>query len=289
MSSEEFSFPRRSEGGLAAADVFYRGYNEFYFYVEDEDQENLYFEILRKLFPDVELEKIFPLGGKSNVLAHSMEESNQIIEKRVYLLDKDFDDLLGVKQDIKGVFYLGDFCIENYFLEEEALIEIVHESHPKKQLEEIRSNLSLSEVIPSIGSNLRPLFALFFLAQKSNLGIENSSQKPEVFCQKRCLWEVCPELLAKYSSRVSALLVEVGDEQPSVPLQSDPRLVDFEAALDGEIVSGKFWLAMLFHYLKSKYNLGSITFDSFVFRTAKKCSFERLASLVEEVDATYRS
>ena len=66
MVNEDLSLPRRSEGGLAAVDVFYRSYNDFYFYVEDADQESLYFSILEKLFPDSEFSKIFPLGGKPN-------------------------------------------------------------------------------------------------------------------------------------------------------------------------------------------------------------------------------
>lgn len=287
MVNEDLSLPQRSEGGLAAIDVFYRSYNDFNFYVEDADQENLYFSILKKVFHNVDFAKIFPLGGKPNVLAHSKDPNNGSLAKRIYILDKDFDDLLGQKENSQGLFYLDRFCIENYFLEEEALVEVVVESQPKLKKEEIQEELSLHSKIPEIGGNLETLFALFYLAQLEKLGIANCRQKPEAFCKPRRLWEVCPELLTKYLAELSALCEEQGVAKPAEPLRSDPRLINFYIASQARIVSGKFWLAMLFHHIKSKYNLGSITFDSFVFRTAKSCAFESLNQLVEEVRATY--
>lgn len=287
MVDQRISLPQRSEGGLAAADVFYRSYNEFYFYVEDEDQENLYFSILKKIFPHVSFEKIFPLGGKPSVLAHAKDQVSQSLDKRVYILDKDFDDLLGIKEEIRGVFYLDKFCIENYLLKEEALIEIVVESNPKQNRASIRDNLSLETKIPLIGGNLRTLFGLFFFVQLERLGIKNCKCKPEAFCKQNELWDVCPTLLNNYLDKILIRCAELGTEAPKKQLENDARLASYFLANGDEIVSGKFWLAMLFHYVKSKYNLGNITFDSFVFRLSKNCSFEDLGALVDEVQATF--
>ena len=38
--------PAHSPAGLAARDVLWRGFNDINFYVEDAEQENLYFEIV---------------------------------------------------------------------------------------------------------------------------------------------------------------------------------------------------------------------------------------------------
>lgn len=287
MGKKEAVLPQRSQGGLAAADVFYSSYNDFYFYVEDEDQENLYFTVLSKVFSDMDFAKIFPLGGKLNVLRHAKDAANSDIEKRVYLLDKDFDDLLDIKEDVKGVFYLDAFCIENYFLDEEAVVEVVLESHPKAKRDNIREELSLHGVIPVVGENLKMLFALFFFVQLENLDILNSSQKPEKFCKKGALWEPCPDLVEKYWDAVADRCKAEGTPQPAKNVLEDARLNAFRLASTMEVVSGKFWLSMLFHYVKSKYTLGSITFDSFVFRVASKCSLEELSSLAEEVKVAH--
>ncbi|ATG42383.1 hypothetical protein PhaeoP18_00420 [Phaeobacter piscinae] len=264
-------------------DVFYVGFNEVNFYVEDAEQENLYFEILRKKFPDVRLEKIFPLCGKPNVLQHAKDEGNSEIPHRVYILDKDFDDFLGKKEALDNVFYLDRFCIENYVLDEDALIEFVVETDPKLKRDEIREHLGLEAVLPEIGENLRELFAVFLLIQQEALGIPNCKEKPEKFCKSKRLWEPCPTLIGGYLTTVNTALDEKGANRLPSPAMPDPRFEDFRKAAAETVVSGKFWLAMVFHYIKSKYGLGSITFPSFVFRTAKNCSFSSMDAFAAEV------
>ncbi|KIC29724.1 DUF4435 domain-containing protein [Leisingera sp. ANG-S5] len=287
MTSETQGIPERSAGGLAAADLFFSRFNDCNFYVEDADQENLYFEILRKIFPGIELAKIFPLGGKANVIDHARDAANNSIENRIYILDKDFDDLLEKKEDLQSVFYLDRFCIENYLLDESALIELVVETHPKKKRESIREELSLQAMIPQIGEALRELFAAFFFVQKEGLGLSNCKEKPEAFCQKGQLWKVCPALMQGYMNDITSSCEEQGVELPKDILFDDLRLEAFQASSTPEVISGKFWLSMVFHYIKSKYKLGAITFDSFVFRIAKNCSFVELESLAAEVRATH--
>ncbi|MCW8308199.1 DUF4435 domain-containing protein [Acidiphilium sp. PA] len=287
MTDKMIALPQRSEGGLAATDIFYRSYNEFYFYVEDADQENLYFVILKAIFPELIFEKIFPLGGKPSVLAHAKECGANSLQKRVYILDKDFDDLLNKKEDIKGLFYLDRFCIENFFLQEEAMVEIVVESDPKIGREEVRRNLRLEKTISEIGNDLRTLFSLFYFAQLEDLGIANCRLKPESFCKSKQLWEICPILMSKYLDDINAICDQRGIPKPAEPLSSDTRLLGFYRASESQIISGKFWLSMLFHYIKSKYRLGSVTFDSLTFRAAKNCNFEGLRWLVVDVLATY--
>lgn len=285
MNSNEQLLPQRSDGGLAAMDAFYRGFNEVNFYVEDADQENLYFEILKSVFPDVKLEKIFPLGGKSNVLSHAKDSSNSAIEHKVYILDKDFDDLLNKKETVDCVHYLDKFCIENYLLDENALVEVVIETDPKLSRDQIRDSLALDTVLPAIGQELREIFGLFFLVQMEELGIPNCKEKPERFCNKKRLWEPCPTLQNTYLERVNASLLEKAAGKITAPILGDSRLEAFCASDSSLVVSGKFWLAMIFHYLKSKYNFGSITFSSFVFRLAKNCDFSSMENFVTEVNA----
>ena len=89
-------FPSRSEDGKAALDIFYSDFNDINFYVEDKGQENLYEEIFRKLFPQFRIARVFPLGGKAAVLRHATTADNERIAAfRAYILDRDFDYLLG--------------------------------------------------------------------------------------------------------------------------------------------------------------------------------------------------
>lgn len=68
MITIEQSIPTKSDAFLKGIDIFYTQFNDVNFYIEDEDQENFYHSILKKLFPEIRLDKIFPLRGKDNVL-----------------------------------------------------------------------------------------------------------------------------------------------------------------------------------------------------------------------------
>src|SRR4051812_24509150 len=111
MISATDSLPIKTEAFLRGMDVLYFGFNDIEFYVEDEDQENLYLAIFKRLFPGVKLEKIFPLGGKKNVRDEARLHVGN--KKKVFVVDKDFDDLLGRKLSLPNLFYLDRYSIEN--------------------------------------------------------------------------------------------------------------------------------------------------------------------------------
>ena len=111
MLTPEESFPSFSVGYRDAQSVFYEQFNDVDFFVEDEEQENFYYSILNKLFPGVQIEKITPLRGKPHVIQHA--KNNHAKRKSVYIVDKDFDDLLGKIYKQPNLFYLDKYSIEN--------------------------------------------------------------------------------------------------------------------------------------------------------------------------------
>jgi hypothetical protein len=70
-------FPELTPAFLAGQDIFYTQFNDVDFYVEDINQENFYFEILKKIFSDIKFGKIFPLGGKQNVISDAKSEISE--------------------------------------------------------------------------------------------------------------------------------------------------------------------------------------------------------------------
>jgi len=286
VNSGDHDIPTRSADGLAALDVFYQEFNDINFYVEDEDQENLYEIILKKLFPTTKIARIFPLGGKCAVLNHALSDSNlQITAYRAYLVDKDFDDLLGTQLHHPNVFYLDRFCIENFLTEERAALEVVIENHPKKRRDELSAHLKLDEVIDGCYTSLRPLFALFFGVQHLKVPMKNCSIAPEAFCDPRRLWELKPDVLEAYRQELVAQSQAAGIEPPINDPLADPRLRPAVEAPTHVVVSGKYVAAQLFHFIKSNYSLGSMTFDSFIYRLAKNCALDSLNGLGQRISA----
>ena len=93
-------FPELTDSFLSGQDILYTQFNDIEFYVEDTEQEHFYFNILKKLFPDLNFEKIFPLNGKDNV--RDSARLNIGNKKKVYIVDLDFDHILN-KVDRKSV------------------------------------------------------------------------------------------------------------------------------------------------------------------------------------------
>lgn len=281
---EDNFLPKRSPEALAVLDIFYDEFNDVHFYVEDEDQENLYEIILRRMFPELKIARIFPLGGKQAVLDHVPQaHAGGAKPRSIYLVDKDFDDLLGAKVQKPMLFYLDRYCIENYFAEPDAILEVVVESAPKLKRADIAAELDLPRKIEDFIESLRPLFQLFYCVQRFGLGIKNSSLPAERFCNERLRWQVDPIKLSDYQTQVTlAASKTINAAALADPLQHQE--VTALGQLDPHtVISGKHLCTLVFHYVKSKYNLGSITFESFLFRICKNSSMNALHHLASEI------
>lgn len=64
--------PRYSKAASFVLDKFFATANDINFYFEDEGWEAFYERLLARLFPNLNIEKIFCLGGKSEVLKKSI-------------------------------------------------------------------------------------------------------------------------------------------------------------------------------------------------------------------------
>src|SRR5690242_18796316 len=74
----------------------FRRYNDIDIYVEDTANRNMY-EVLfnRMLEGHAKVERIFQLGGREAVIASCKNDQQDTHRKRIYIVDGDFDYLLG--------------------------------------------------------------------------------------------------------------------------------------------------------------------------------------------------
>src|SRR6185437_17024386 len=117
--------PEKTASFLLGQDILYQQFNDLDIYVEDENQENLYHSCLSKLLSTIRIEKIFPLRGKDNVIFES--KLNIGNKRKIYIIVKDFDDILGKSIIQPNLFYLERYSIENYALEEKSIIALIIE------------------------------------------------------------------------------------------------------------------------------------------------------------------
>lgn len=277
MISEEESFPSSSPEALANRDILFTQFNEVFFFVEDEDQENFYWELLRKLFPTLPFENVFPLGGKTAVITH-VETNNSA--HHIYILDKDLDDLLSAKRTFANVFYLDLYCIENYLLEEEAVLELLISEDPKLIRSEVRLGLEFGKFLSSVSRVLSVLFELFYVVQKWRLQIPSTGMRIFSFFSKKAF---SPELVDDYYEKVKLQSVSQGLPIDWPKEMAEAHSIFSSATVSHQHISGKYVLEMLKCELLKKYNLRFLNEYALNYRLVRECSLNNMSSIKEAI------
>lgn len=285
MVSEAESIPRVSESALYARSTLFQQFNAIDFYVEDEEQENLYFTIIKKLFPLIRLKNIFPLRGKQNLLARAFSQEVSA-RKSVYIADKDFDDILGKVQVKENVFYLRRFCIENYLLEEAAFVGFVVSELPRLKREDIIVLLKFAIHLQGIVKELRKLFSLYLIVQRIPLRVKSTAMPLNQVFKSDSRASLDPAFLESYGKTVASALRK-HNETLILHEEIEQCSAWFdENDLTAAHISGEYIIWRLAHITKTQFNVvNDITIDSLRYRLAEYCSFESLGELKVRIQA----
>ena len=144
---------RYSQEGLEARPDFYASYADITIIVEDVGKENFYGEVMRRLLQgQPKTARVLGVGGKSQVLKRISErDETQQGRREFYLVDGDFDELLGVEfSDIVCSYRLRRYDIESYLVEELAVCTIASEEKPSIDADQFQDSLELSDWISDV-------------------------------------------------------------------------------------------------------------------------------------------
>jgi hypothetical protein len=276
------SIPRRSNKGLQGQDILWTQFNDISFFIEDDFQENLYFQILKKLFPNVKLSKIFPLGGKTSIIKKAIKCSTN--NKKVFILDNDFDEILNLKETLPNLFYLQRYSIENYLFEPASVYELIKEENTKVKLRTIKNQFNFFNFINDCSSILLELSAHFFLIRKFELGIKYLNIDPH----RDCDWESTPNQIKITSVRDFYLNVENSLKLKRPRIKYSKQLVlarkHFKATKAIINIPGKYLANLLKVVLKKIFNFVQCSIDSFIYRLMKNCSLTSLHFLKDAIE-----
>lgn len=148
--------------------VFFRYKNTVDVFVEDSYDEEFYKVLVNRIFEKTghKVNKLIALGGKDNVIEACKNDQKKREVKRVYIVDGDLELINDSNEsEIDYLFVLNKYCIENYLIQEEPLVEIIHDNILIDK-EKIAKTLSFQNWLKGISDDLVELFIHYSLCKR---------------------------------------------------------------------------------------------------------------------------
>lgn len=280
--SIELGFPSLTASFLRGQDIFYKQFNEISFFIEDTGQERFYYNILKKLFPNLKVEKIFPLDGKKNVIDDA--RLNILDKTKVYIVDLDFDEILERTQSIVNLFYLDKYSIENYLCSKENIYEVIREKNPRLSNRDIEKKFNLHKCQMEWKKLLSELSSSFIVIQMHSLGKEYYGINPardfdlntSPVCYKNNFiinYFIELEVYLKTKNRRYSLNAQIKKYKKHYKTK--------ELAIKN--IPGKYILNLLKYQLDKKKLINSCNLESFAYRLSKDADVDELHFLKNQI------
>lgn len=167
--------PTYSEAGIDVLDAFYQDYVAAIFFFEDEHHEVVYERILMRLMPKLRSFQVICLGGKSKVIAKA-KEARPDGAKWLFVLDKDFDDLIGNVFVHKDVYYLRAFSLENYLVDLQGIIGLAIEVNSRELTARLANErcAGFQAYMTKLRERLDAINRLFIVARRHRVNIKTT-------------------------------------------------------------------------------------------------------------------
>jgi hypothetical protein len=171
--------PERSPESNFAKHVFYTEINDINVFIEDTEKgiKKLFIELITRALPKLNITEVFPLGGRNNVLKKHKEylEGKYTSKKNnIFIVD---GDLYLLNQSIinsNGLLGLNKYCIENFLIDDNAIIEYLYYEDSEQTREQIKRTLDFPNWINS-NLPLVYLFILYSISHNMGCGLQTTS------------------------------------------------------------------------------------------------------------------
>lgn len=150
---------------------FYDHKNNINIFIEDTDViiKKVYHNLFSCIDSDYfKVKEVFPIGNRNAVIKAANENISK--EDNIYIIDGDLYLLCGEKEKINAnILVLDKYCIENYLLKENYLLEIMLDEDHYKDRNKLKELLNYSDWLEK-NSRLLGLFAKMSVSHSLNLG-----------------------------------------------------------------------------------------------------------------------
>lgn len=141
--------------------------NDIAIFVEDTSAPNVWLYLLKRFLPNgVKLKSVTGLGSRNKVEAACRKDQADNGKKRLYIVDADLDLLTGEPElDLKHYYRLNSYCMENYLLQQDALVELATALRPDLDPEEAEK-LRVANWFDENTEALKKLFLIYAVCKE---------------------------------------------------------------------------------------------------------------------------
>lgn len=252
-------YPRLAIGAIS---YLMRRYNDLDIYVEDRRYLSIYAILAaRALGARAKVRMVIPLGGREEVLDACAKADWTKGRRQIFLLDGDFDLLLGrQRRRMRGLYQLNAYCIENLLLDVGAILSVSQDMNDALTPAQVSQQLDLDVWLLDVVNTLLPLFILYAIAEDKQLGVQTSAYSVEKLCRQ---WQksaaLCP---IKTEARVKSMTAQLEAALGAKVLQQEARKIRNRIGNAGagssKYISGKtYLLPLVFHRMRALFRKNS--------------------------------
>src|SRR5688572_5862788 len=118
---------RYKEFVIPTISLFFKAKNDVDIFIEDSNDEEFYKVLLQRLTEGRRIKKIISCKCKTELIKACEADQTDRARKRIYLTDGDIDLIHDSnRKDLKHLHVLEKYCVENFLIEEEGLLETLH-------------------------------------------------------------------------------------------------------------------------------------------------------------------
>ncbi|MFS2014824.1 DUF4435 domain-containing protein [Azospirillum sp. CT11-132] len=266
-----------SDKAKTAYAYLYQAYNDIDIYVEDTSTRALYENLFRRMLDGrARLARVHQVGTRASVLLKCATDQAPSSQPKIYIIDGDMDHFTGRKlASLRYLYRLGTYCSENLLICKDALEEIAFDCACNLERGTVRAQLNLEQTFSNIEKDLLPLFILYAIVHKKNLGIETisysvfmlmKSPREKVLCRHK--------IYARMRDLTRRIVKEIGSDSFREEKSKILKLMTGWKGRPLNYMSGKdYILPLLFEHLKSKVRLND-TKDQIKPRLARHCRLD---------------
>ena len=273
-----------SKRGLSTRAAFYAAYNDVTIIVEDTTLENSYTRLFRRLLQDeLVITRVLGVGGKEQVLHRFQERKANQSNREFYLLDGDFDALIGRSVPCHAHLYrLSRYDIESFLVDFEAIALVAEEQNPRHDAQSYLKKLDITAWQEDLLNSVPRLIACLVLLHSVGVGSVKGGSNIERFVSGN---KSLPDI-----AKIEDFIRRNRDEQNHFDDDDFDRRLEAILRRMGESctcllrwVSGKEIVFPLLIRMLRRHTGHNISLDSLRFRLIGYCRLDALSELRERI------